>query len=144
MAYPHDWQDRTIAQTTPTPLLPLCRLVPLNSVLEQVCGPASSGGAGQLSWDEARAWGVPSGAEQRANWPVQMLRGITPERHPGGEDVAWAADLIPFLRPQGWEAAPTGTELERAILDAYRASPWHPDPMQAARTLRPHARLTAV
>ena len=36
------------------------------------------------------------------------------------EDVAWAAGLIHILRPQGWQEAPSGAELEQAILDAYR------------------------
>ena len=36
------------------------------------------------------------------------------------EAVRWAADLIPFLRPQGWEQAPTGEALEQAILAAHR------------------------
>ncbi|NNM97841.1 MAG: hypothetical protein HKL89_09605 [Candidatus Dormibacteraeota bacterium] len=36
------------------------------------------------------------------------------------EDVAWAAGLIPILRPQGWEQAPKGEALEQAILAAYR------------------------
>ena len=36
------------------------------------------------------------------------------------EDVAWAAGLIPILRPQGWEQAPTGAALEQAIQQAHR------------------------
>ncbi|MHB8394932.1 MAG: hypothetical protein ACYDC5_10610 [Candidatus Dormibacteria bacterium] len=39
------------------------------------------------------------------------------------EAANWAAGLIRVLRPMGWEEAPTGPELERAIIDAYRATP---------------------
>jgi len=36
------------------------------------------------------------------------------------EAVAWAAGLVHVLRPQGWEQAPEGPELEAAILGAWR------------------------
>ena len=40
----------------------------------------------------------------------------------GSEQQAapWAADMIPSIRPQGWEQAPTGEALEAAILAANR------------------------
>jgi hypothetical protein len=36
------------------------------------------------------------------------------------EAVRWAADLVHVLRPMGWQEAPEGPELERAIMAAWR------------------------
>ena len=38
------------------------------------------------------------------------------------EAATWAADLLPVLRPLGWRELPTGEALERAVLEAYRAT----------------------
>lgn len=50
-------------------------------------------------------------------------RELSHGRSTEAQDVAWAADLIPFLRPKGWEQAPKGAELVQAILEAYRDRP---------------------
>ena len=49
-------------------------------------------------------------------------RELSHGRSTEAEDVAWAAGLIPVLRPLGWRELPTGEALERAILEAYRAT----------------------
>ena len=46
---------------------------------------------------------------------------LSHDRPTEAEAAAWAADLIPVLRPRRWEQAPSGEELARAVLQAYRA-----------------------
>ncbi|MHB1576972.1 MAG: hypothetical protein ACYCX9_10775 [Candidatus Dormibacteria bacterium] len=65
------------------------------------------------------------------HWPqvgavlLNTHRELSHGRSTQAEDVAWAAGLIPILRPQGWEQAPKGEALEQAILAAYRGDPVH-------------------
>ena len=48
-------------------------------------------------------------------------RELSHGRSTEAEEVAWAAGLLPVLRPLGWRELPTGEALERAILEAYRS-----------------------
>ncbi len=54
-------------------------------------------------------------AARLASFHRELSRGRSSE----AEDATWAAQQLPSLRPQGWEQAPKGAELERAILAAY-------------------------
>jgi hypothetical protein len=47
-------------------------------------------------------------------------RELSHGRSTEAEAVTWAASLVHVLRPQGWEQAPKGAELEAAILEAWR------------------------
>jgi hypothetical protein len=71
--------------------------------------------AGRLDWQDAAARLVGCLLEQRP-YPGEV------------EAAAQVAAWLPSLRPQGWEQAPRGAELVEAVLAAYGASPWHPDP----------------
>lgn len=74
--------------------------------------------AGRLHWQDAAT---------RLVSCVRELRPCPGEVEAARRVAAW----LPRLQPRDWDSAPPGEALVEAVLAAYRASPWHPDPMGA-------------
>lgn len=75
---------------------------------------------------------------QKLDWPDcgARLTAARLEARPHVAEGTAASDvaaILPTPRPQGLDSAPNGEELAAAVLRAYRASPWRPDPMIRTR-----------